>query len=75
MSSGTSVKFDASHLVVVVLPGSHPSLATRKDDTVEVARVRCQYCSSKLSLSFDPCEHGSLQQRICNNRNLVTATS
>ena len=26
MSSGTSVKFDASHLVVVVLLGSHPSL-------------------------------------------------
>ena len=48
MATGTSVKFDASHLVVVVLLGSHPGLAAREDATVEVVLATCHKCSSKL---------------------------
>ena len=33
--------------------GNHPSLATRKDATVEVVLARCHRCSSKLCLSFE----------------------
>ena len=43
--------------------GNHPSLATRKGVTVEVAKARCQNCSSKLCLSFVANEPRSLQQR------------
>ena len=34
--------------------GNHPSLATFKSATVEVARARCHYCSPKLCLQFGP---------------------
>ena len=63
MATGTSVKFDISHRVVVVLLGSHPSLATRKDATVEVVLATCHKCSSKLCLLFGPFGPTSLQQK------------
>ena len=75
MSSGTSVKFDASHLVVVVLFGSHPGLAARKDATVEVFLATCHKCSSKLCLLFGPFGSTSLQpKRLHKNHNVETAT-
>ena len=52
--AGTSVKFDAGRHAVVVLLGSHPSLATRKDATVEVVLQTYHKCFSKLCLLFGP---------------------
>ena len=53
--------------------GSHPSLATGKDATVEVVLPTCHKCSSKLCLSAN--EPKSLQQRqLRKNRNFGTAT-
>ena len=43
--------------------GSHPSLATRKDATVEVVLATCHKCSSKLRLLFGPFGPTSLQQK------------
>ena len=43
--------------------GSHPSLATRKDATVEVVLATCHKCSSKLCLLFGPFGPTSLQQK------------
>ena len=43
--------------------GSHPSLATRKDATVEVVLPTCHKCSSKLCLLFRPFGPTSLQQK------------
>ena len=59
-TSAIVLEFDISHHVVVVLLGSHPSLATRKHATVEVVLATCHKCSSKLCLLFGPT---SLQQR------------
>ena len=42
--------------------GSHPSLATRKDATVEVV-LPCHKCSSKLCLLFGPFGPTCLQQK------------
>ena len=42
---------------------SRLGLATRKGSTVEVARARCHYCSSKLCLSFGPFEHKDLYSK------------
>ena len=66
MATGTFVKFDASHLVVVVLLGSHPGLAARKDATVEVVLATCYKFSSKLC--------SLLRKRRCKNHNFGTAT-
>ena len=68
MASGKFVEFSASHHAVVVLLGlgdlgSHSSLATRKDATVEVVLATCHKCSSKLCLLFGPFGPTSLQQR------------
>ena len=54
MAGGIVFEFDASrHAVIVLLGlGSHPSLATRKDATVEVVLATCHKCSSKLCLLF-----------------------
>ena len=55
--------------------GSHPSLATRKDATVEVVLTTCHKCSSKLCLLFGPFGPTSLQQkRLHRNHNFGTAT-
>ena len=54
---------------------NHPSLATCTVATVEVARARCRYCSSKLCLLFGQCEHGSLQQRRLCKKYFGAATS
>ena len=61
MATGTFVKFDASHHVVVVLLGSNPSLATGKDATVEVVLATCHKCSSELCLLFGRFGPTSLQ--------------
>ena len=65
MNSGIVLEFDASHHAVVVFAwlGSHPSLATRKDATVEVVLTTCHQCSSKLCLLFGPFVPTSLQQK------------
>ena len=42
---------------------SRLGLATRKGSTVEVARARCHYCSSKLCLSFGAFEHKDLYSK------------
>ena len=54
MVTGIVFDSDASHHALVVLLGlgSHPSLATRKDATVEVVLATCHKCSSKLCLLF-----------------------
>ena len=55
---------------------SHPSLATRKDATVEVVLATCHKCSSKRCLLFGPFGPTSLQQkRLRKNHNFGTATS
>ena len=55
--------------------GSHPSLATHKDATVEVVLATCHKCSSKLCLLFGPFGPTSLQQRqLRKNHNFGTAT-
>ena len=55
--------------------GSHPSLATRKDATVEVVLATCLKCSSKLRLLFGPFGPTSLQQKqLRKNHNFGTAT-
>ena len=75
MTSAIVLEFDASHHVVVVLLGSHPSLATSKDATVEVVLATCHKCSSKLCLLFGPFGPTSLQQkRLRKNHNFGTAT-
>ena len=43
--------------------GSHPSLATRTDATVEVVLATCHKCSSKLCLLFGQFGPTSLQQK------------
>ena len=43
--------------------GSHPSLATRKDATVEVVLATCHKCSSKLCLLFGTFGPTPLQQK------------
>ena len=56
--------------------GNHPSLATGKGVTVEVAKARCHNCSSNPCLSFGANEPRSLQpQPVCKNHNSGTATS
>ena len=59
MASGIFVDFDASHHVL----GSHPSLVTRKDATVEVVLATCHKCSSKLCLLFGRFGPTSLQPK------------
>ena len=63
MVTGTSVKFDASHHVVVVLLGSNPSLATGKDATVEVVLATCHKFSAELCLLLGRFGPTSLQQK------------
>ena len=63
MATGTSVKIDASYHGSFAWLGSHPSLATRKDATVEVVLATCHKCSSKLCLLFGPFGPASLLQR------------
>ena len=63
MNSDIVLEFDASHHAVAVLLGSHPSLATRKDATVEVVLATCHKCSSKLCLLFGQFGPTSIQQR------------
>ena len=56
-------------------PGSHPGFVIRKGSTVEVAKGRCQNCSSKLWLSFGPFDSRSVQQmRLCKNYMFGTAS-
>ena len=75
MATGTSVKIDASHHAVVVLLGSHPSLATRKDATVELVLARRHNCFSMLCLLFGPFGPTSLQEKqLRKNHNFGTAT-
>ena len=55
--------------------GSHPSLATRKDATVEVVLATCHKCSSRLCWSFGPFGPTSLHQRqLRKNQHFGTAT-
>ena len=63
MNSGIFFEFAASHHAVVVLLGSHPSLAIGKDATVEVVLATCNKCSSKLCWLFAPLGPTSLQQK------------
>ena len=71
MASCMFFQFDAScHAVVNLLV-----LVIRKGSTVEVAKGRCQNCSSKLCLSFGPFETRSVQQmRLCKNYMFGTAS-
>ena len=93
MATGTSVKHrrQPSCSGSFAWLGSHPSLATRKDATVEVVLAPCHKCSSKLCLFFGPFGSfgpTSLQQRqlrkndnfgpvilLRKNHNFGTATS
>ena len=55
--------------------GNHPILANRTNKPVEVAKARCQNCSSMLCLSFGPFETRSVQQmRLCKNYMFGTAS-
>ena len=66
MASGMCFEFDASHVAsdLLVLGAS-----------VEVAKARCHYCSSKLCLSFGPFQPRSQQQRrLCKNHDVGTAS-
>ena len=73
MNSRTSVKFDVSYHAVVVLLGSHPSLATRKDATAEVD-LACHKCFSTMCLLFGPFGPTSEQKRqLLKNHNFGTA--
>ena len=55
-----------------VLLGSHSSLATRKDATVEVVLATCHKCSSKLCSHLGP--HLYSKRQLCKNHNFGTAT-
>ena len=79
MATGTSVKHrrQPSCSGSFAWLGSHPSLATRKDATVEVVlpRCRCHNCFSKSCLSSVPFGPTSLhQKRLYKNNNFGTAT-
>ena len=52
--------------------GSHPSLATRTDATVEVVLATCHKCSSKLCSHLGP--HLYSKRQLCKNHNFGTAT-
>ena len=55
--------------------GSHLSLATRKDATVEVVLATCHKCSSKPCLLFGPFGPTSLQEeQLRKNHNFGAAT-
>ena len=64
MTSGIFLDFDArNHAVVNLLGLRHPGLANGTRASVEVAKARCHYCSSKPCLLFSQLESRSLQQR------------
>ena len=52
--------------------GSHPSLGTRKDATVEVVLATCHKCCFKLCLLFGPnlCQHLYSKRQLSKNHNL-----
>ena len=55
--------------------GSHPSLAARKDATVEVVLPTCHKCSSKLCLLFGPFDpHLCSKRQLGKNHSFGTAT-
>ena len=76
MNSGIVFEFVASHHAVVVLLGSHPSLAIGKDATVEVVLATCNKCSSKLCWLFAPSIGAHISTaKGSKNHNFGTATS
>ena len=64
MASNVLLKFTASHHAVIVLRVLDTTcVSNRTGATVEVAKARCQYCSSKLRLLFGPSLLKSLHPR------------